>query len=91
VRTGVYFQEARAHQVVWGSAEIHPDHSDPGLVTIGGSFSLISSLGISSIPFREYLVFILIYPYLYGINYNINVNVIKKIFICKCRLRDRSR
>jgi hypothetical protein len=52
----MYFQELRAHQTVWGSAEIHPDHGDPGLVTTNGAFSLLASLGISSIPFREYLV-----------------------------------
>lgn len=55
----MYFQELRAHQTVWGSAEIHPDHGDPGLVTTNGAFSLLASLGISSIPFREYLVHLL--------------------------------
>ena len=52
-RYGVYIQEIN-HRTVWGTAETHQQTS-PGIVASGASFSLISNLGISSIPFIEYL------------------------------------
>ena len=52
-RYGVYTQEL-GHRTVYGTMETH-HQSDPGLQGSGGGFSLISNLGISSIPFIEYM------------------------------------
>ena len=52
-RYGVYIQELK-HRTVYSTAETHFE-SKPGIVGNGASFSMISNLGISSIPFIEYL------------------------------------
>jgi hypothetical protein len=52
-RYGVYIQELN-HRTVYGTAETH-FQTKPGIVANGGGFSMISNLGISSIPFIEYL------------------------------------
>ena len=52
-RYGVYIQEI-GHRTVYGTAETH-HQTKPGMTGNGGGFSLISNLGISSIPFIEYL------------------------------------
>ena len=52
-RYGVYIQELM-HRTVYGTAETHFE-TKPGIVGNGGGFSMISNLGISSIPFIEYL------------------------------------
>ena len=53
-RYGVYIQELIAHRYIFGTAETHHE-THPGLTGIGGGFSTISNLGISSIPFLEYV------------------------------------
>jgi len=53
-RFGVYIQELEKHRTIWGSAESH-HVSDPGLQVENGGFATISNIGISSIPFLEYL------------------------------------
>eukprot|EP00830_Metopus_es_P013292 TRINITY_DN3208_c0_g1_i5.p1 TRINITY_DN3208_c0_g1~~TRINITY_DN3208_c0_g1_i5.p1 ORF type:complete len:1569 (-),score=239.63 TRINITY_DN3208_c0_g1_i5:13-4719(-) len=53
-RIGVHFQELLKHRTIWGSAESH-HVSDPGVQAINAAFSLISAIGISSIPFVEYV------------------------------------
>ena len=52
-RYGVYAQELY-HRTVYGFLETH-NQRDPGLNGNGGGFSFISNLGISSIPFIEYM------------------------------------
>ena len=52
-RYGVYIQEIN-HRTVYGTAETH-FQTKPGIVGNGAGFSMISNLGISSIPFIEYL------------------------------------
>ena len=52
-RYGVYIQELK-HRTVYSTAETH-FQTKPGIVGNGASFSMISNLGISSIPFIEYL------------------------------------
>ena len=52
-RYGVYIQELN-HRTVYGTAETH-HQTKPGIVGNGVGFSMISNLGISSIPFIEYL------------------------------------
>ena len=52
-RYGVYIQEI-GHRTVYGTAETH-HQTKPGMTGNTGSFSVISNLGISSIPFIEYL------------------------------------
>ena len=52
-RYGVYIQELN-HRTVYGTAETH-FQSKPGIVGNGAGFSMISNLGISSIPFIEYV------------------------------------
>jgi hypothetical protein len=52
-RYGVYIQELN-HRTVYGTAETHFE-KHPGIVASGSGFSMISNLGISSIPFIEYL------------------------------------
>ena len=52
-RYGCYFQEL-GHRTVYGTMESHHE-SDAGVQGNGGGFSLISNLGISSIPFIEYM------------------------------------
>jgi len=53
-RYGVYIQELSKHMTVYNAPEIHPI-SNPGSVTVNGGGSVITHVGISSIPFREYL------------------------------------
>ncbi len=53
-RFGVYIQELQAHRTIWSSAESHHT-TGPGLQAISGGFSTISNLGISSVPFVEYV------------------------------------
>ena len=52
-RYGIYNQEL-GHRYIYGKLETHLQ-SKPGLVTKGNGFSFISNLGISSIPFIEYM------------------------------------
>ena len=52
-RYGIYIQEIN-HRTVYGTAETH-FQSKPGIVGKGEGFSMISNLGISSIPFIEYV------------------------------------
>ena len=52
-RYGTYSQEI-GHRYVYGTAETHHEKK-PGLTGNTGGFSLISNLGISSIPFIEYM------------------------------------
>ena len=52
-RYGVYAQEL-FHRTVYAYAETHNEH-DPGVNGNGDGFSFISNLGISSIPFIEYM------------------------------------
>eukprot|EP01105_Mastigella_eilhardi_P019189 TRINITY_DN44_c0_g2_i1.p1 TRINITY_DN44_c0_g2~~TRINITY_DN44_c0_g2_i1.p1 ORF type:complete len:2522 (-),score=650.58 TRINITY_DN44_c0_g2_i1:100-7614(-) len=54
VRYGIYEQELLLHRAVHGSSEIHPI-SEPCLVTRNSGFSTITHVGISSVPFREYV------------------------------------
>ncbi|KAJ3426543.1 hypothetical protein M0812_26109 [Anaeramoeba flamelloides] len=54
VRFGVYVQELQNHVTIWGSLEVHPI-SDPGAVALSGGMATITHVGISSIPFREFL------------------------------------
>jgi hypothetical protein len=54
VRYNLYYQEMIAHRTVWGLAESHLV-SNPGLVSSSGGFAGVSTIGISSIPFKEYL------------------------------------
>ena len=53
-RFGVYQQEIMRHRTIWVSAESHHP-SEPALTTINGAYALLSNLGISSIPFVEYV------------------------------------
>ena len=53
-RYGVYMQELMIHGTIWGQLEAH-HVTDPGLQTINGGFALISAVGISFIPFAEYV------------------------------------
>lgn len=53
-RYGVYMQELQNHRTVWTSPEVHLE-KDPGLVTKNGGLSIVTHIGISSIPFREYV------------------------------------
>ena len=53
-RYGLYIQEIVGHRTLWGSAESH-HQSDPGMQAINDGFSVISNIGISSIPFVEYV------------------------------------
>ena len=52
-RYGIYSQEL-GHRYVYARLEAH-NEKKPGLVGSGTGFSLITNLGISSIPFIEYL------------------------------------
>ena len=52
-RYGVYTQEIK-HRTVFGVIQSNHE-SDPGVQSDGGGFSFISNLGISSIPFIEYM------------------------------------
>ena len=52
-RYGIYIQEIN-HRTVYGTAETH-FQTKPGIVGNGAGFSMISNLGISSIPFIEYV------------------------------------
>ena len=52
-RYGIYIQEIN-HRTVYGTAETHFE-TKPGIVGNGAGFSMISNLGISSIPFIEYV------------------------------------
>eukprot|EP00767_Chilomastix_cuspidata_P001031 gnl/Chilomastix_cuspidata/1307.p1 GENE.gnl/Chilomastix_cuspidata/1307~~gnl/Chilomastix_cuspidata/1307.p1 ORF type:complete len:2521 (+),score=430.49 gnl/Chilomastix_cuspidata/1307:148-7563(+) len=52
VRVGVYSQELK-HRPVHGNLEVHTDERP--LVTFSGGFSIYSAVGISSVPFREYV------------------------------------
>ena len=52
-RYGVYAQEL-FHRTVYAYAEAH-NQRDPGVTGNGDGFSFISNLGISSIPFIEYM------------------------------------
>ena len=54
VRYGVYTQELMAHRTVYGSQQFNPV-TDTGLVTVNGAFSYITTIGESSIPYRQYL------------------------------------
>ena len=54
VRYGVYTQELMAHRTVYGSQQFNPV-SDTGMVTVNGGFSYITTIGESSIPYRQYL------------------------------------
>ncbi|KAL9649755.1 hypothetical protein ABK040_009570 [Willaertia magna] len=53
-RFGVMYQELERHSTIYGSAEVHPI-KDTGFVADSPGFSVISHIGTSSIPFREYL------------------------------------
>jgi len=53
-RFGVYIQELQRHRTVYASTETH-NVNDPGVVAINGGFAMISNLGISSVPFAEYV------------------------------------
>ena len=52
-RYGTYSQDIE-HRYIWGTAETH-HQTRPGVTGSTGGFSIISNLGISSIPFIEYL------------------------------------
>ena len=52
-RYGAYTQELH-HRTVYAYAEAH-NEKDPGVTGSGDGFSFISNLGISSIPFIEYM------------------------------------
>ncbi len=54
-RFGVYIQELQKHRTVYASTEIH-NPRDPGVVAANGGFAMISNLGISSVPFAEYVM-----------------------------------
>jgi hypothetical protein len=54
-RQGTYMQDLKAHRTVYSVAEFHPV-SDPGPVPLaGGDYMYMTSLGISSIPYNQYL------------------------------------
>lgn len=53
-RYGIYFQELIKHRTVWASPEAH-HVTDPGLQAINDGFATISNIGISSIPYVEYV------------------------------------
>ena len=53
-RYGLYFQELLLHRTVWGQGECH-HVSDPGLQSSSSGFSLLSAVGISFIPFADYV------------------------------------
>ena len=52
-RYGVYFQEL-GHRTIWASPEAHFVRN-PGLQAINNAFSILTHMGISSIPFVEYV------------------------------------
>ena len=52
-RYGTYSQDIE-HRYIWGTAETH-HQTRPGVTGSSGGFSIISNLGISSIPFIEYM------------------------------------
>ena len=52
-RYGTYSQDIE-HRYIWGTAETH-HQTKPGVTGNTGGFSIISNLGISSIPFIEYM------------------------------------
>lgn len=52
-RYGTYSQDIE-HRYIWGTAETHHE-TRPGVTGSTGGFSIISNLGISSIPFIEYM------------------------------------
>ena len=52
-RYGTYSQDIE-HRYIWGTAETH-HQTRPGVTGSTGGFSIISNLGISSIPFIEYM------------------------------------
>lgn len=52
-RYGTYSQDIE-HRYIWGTAETHHT-THPGVTGSTGGFSIISNLGISSIPFIEYV------------------------------------
>ena len=54
VRFGTYIQELAFHRTVWGIAEDHPIN-DPGIMADKAMFGNVGNVGISPIPFREYL------------------------------------
>jgi hypothetical protein len=53
-RQGTYMQDLKAHRTIYATAECHPV-TDPGVVPNTGGYSYITSIGVSSIPDREYL------------------------------------
>ena len=53
-RIGIYLQELMKHRTIWAAAEAH-HVSDPGLQTINPGLAQLSSIGISFIPFAEYV------------------------------------
>jgi len=53
-RYGIYIQELKKHTTVWCTVESHYP-SDPGIQANSNAFAIISNLGISSIPFIEYV------------------------------------
>ena len=53
-RFGVYIQELQKHRTVYAYLESH-HVTDPGVSTINGGLAMISNLGISSVPFAEYV------------------------------------
>lgn len=54
VRFGVYIQELAFHRTIWGPAEDHPI-SDPGIMADRAMIANIGNVGISPIPFSEYM------------------------------------
>lgn len=54
VRFGTYIQELAFHRTVWGTAEDHPI-SDPGIMADHPMFANVGNIGMSPIPFKEYL------------------------------------
>ena len=53
-RIGIYLQELMKHRTIWAQGEAH-HVSDPGLQTINGGLAQLSSIGISFIPFADYV------------------------------------
>jgi len=53
-RYGVYIQELEKHRTVYGILESH-HVSDPGIQSINAGFAMISNIGISPVPFAEYV------------------------------------
>lgn len=54
-RVGTYFQELRKHTTVYAYLETHHT-TDPGVTLINSGFSLVGNIGISSVPFAEYVM-----------------------------------